>query len=176
MAAPSYVPADPRHHPRDYESSPRRPRSWWLDRPGEIVPDEMPQGGLYGNHGPDIGYAYRLVRLVSDKLHVGTGERRDDAESGGVAVAMRRAALNGRAPILADLDVAFTIWGFYDPQPPSGLRVLRAEMFEGARAAIHGYEMRREIANAVSEHALRMTPAAVTAAYNQDWAGLFIDR
>lgn len=176
MAISSYVPVDPRHHPRDYESSPRRGNGWRLDRPGEIVPDEMPQGGLYGNHGPDIGYAYSLVHLVSDKVKVNAGEHREDAEAGGIAVAMRRAARLGRAPILADLDVAFTIWGFYDDQPPSGLRVLRAEMFEGARGELHGYDLRREIANVVSEHALSMTPAAVRAAYAQDWAGLFIDR
>jgi hypothetical protein len=176
MAIPSYVPVDPRHHPRDYDSSPRRGNGWWLDRPGEIVPADMPRGGLYGNHGPDIGYAYKLVHRVSNRLKVTTGEHREDAEAGGISVAMRRAALSGRAPILADLDVAFTIWGFYDDQPPSGLRVLRAEMFEGARDELHGYDLRREIANVVSEHALRMTPAAVSAAYAQDWAGLFIDR
>lgn len=177
MAIPSYVPVDPREKPRDYESSPRRGNDWWLDkRPGEIVPGGMPQGGLYGNHGPDIGYAYKLVHRLSDKLHLMTGESHEDAEAGGIAVAMRRAALNGRAPILADLDVAFTIWGFYDDQPASGLRVLRAEMFEGAREAIRGYDLRREISNVVSEHALRMTPAAVTAAHAEDWAGLFIDR
>lgn len=136
----------------------------------------MPQGGLYGNHGPDIGYAYRLVHMVSDKLHLAAGESRHDVEGGGIAVAMRRAALCGRAPILADLDVAFTIWGYYDDQPASGLRVLRAEMFEGSGNPIHGYDLRREISNVVSEHALLMTPPAVTAAHSQDWAGLFIDR
>jgi len=176
MAISSYVPADPRTHPRRYESSPRRGNGWYLHRPGEIVPDAMPEGGLYGNHGPDIGYAYKIVHRLAHKVKVTSGENHEDAEAGAIAVAMRRAALMGRAPILADLDVAFTIWGFYDDQPPSGLRVLRAEMFEGAREELHGYDLRREIANVVSEHALRMTPAAVTAAYAQDWAGLFIDR
>lgn len=177
MAIPSYVPVDPRLKPRDYESSPRRGNSWYAKgRPGEIIPDEMPTGGLYGNHGPDIGYAFSLLDRVGDRLVLVAGENRADAEAGCVAVAMRRAAMNGRAPILADLDVAFTVWGFYDDQPASGLRVLRAEMFQGARARIHGYDLRREIANVVSAQALRMTPAAVTAAHAQDWASLFIDR
>lgn len=176
MAIPSYVPVDPRLHPRDYESSPRRGNGWRLGRPGEIVPDEMPQGGLYGNHGPDIGYAYKLVHRLADRIQLVGSEDHEDAEAGLIAVAMRRAALSGRAPILADLEVAATIWGFFDAQPASGLRVLRAEMFEGARMAIHGYDLRREISNVVSEHALRMTPAAVEAAHTQDWAGLFIDR
>ncbi len=136
----------------------------------------MPQGGLYGNHGPDIGYAYKLARLVREKLKTVSGESLEDAEAGVISVAMRRAALFGRAPVVADLDVAATIWGFYDDQPASGLRVLRAEMFEGARNPIHGYDLRREIANVVSEHALMMTPAAATTAHAQDWAGLFIDR
>ncbi len=177
MAIPSYVPVDPRLKPRDYESSPRRGNDWYAKkRPGEIIPSEMPTGGLYGNHGPDIGYAYSLVHRLADKVHLVAEERLEDAQAGAIAVAMRRAAMNGRAPVLADLDVAFTIWGFYDPQPASGLRVLRAEMFEGARAPIHGYDLRREISNVVSEHALTMTPAAVAAAHAQDWAGLFIDR
>lgn len=177
MAIPSYVPTDPRDHPRGYESTPRRGNGWYAgQRPGAIVPGEMPQGGLYGNHGPDIGYAYKLVHRVADRIKLVGNEDREDAEAGGLAVAMRRAAINGRAPILADLDVAFTIWGFYDDQPASGLRVLRAEMFEGARVEWHGYELQREIANVVSEHALQMTPAAVTAAHAQDWAALFIDR
>ncbi len=136
----------------------------------------MPAGGLYGNQGPDIGYAYKLVHLVTDKVELAGTESLHDAEAGALAVAMRRAALFGRAPVLADLDVAFTLWGFYDSQPPSGLRVLRAEMFEGAASPLQGYALRREIANVVSENALRMTPKAVEAAYRSDWAGLFIDR
>ena len=105
MAISSYVPADPRTHPRRYESSPRRGNGWHLHRPGEVVPDAMPEGGLYGNHGPDIGYAYKIVHRLRDKVKVSSGENHEDAEAGAIAVAMRRAALLGRAPILADLDV-----------------------------------------------------------------------
>ncbi|MBS1847159.1 MAG: hypothetical protein JST73_02685 [Actinobacteria bacterium] len=177
MAIPSYVPVDPRLHPRDYRPSPGRGNGWRRGaRPGEIVPNAMPQGGLFGNHGPDIGYAYKLVHRVSDRIKVVGNEQREDAEAGAIAVAMRRAARNGRAPILADLEVALTIWGFFDDQPASGLRVMRAELFEGAHAEAHGYDLRREIAAAVSDHALAMTPAAVTAAHAQDWASLFVDR
>ncbi len=176
MVAPSYVPVDPREHPRDYEAPARRGNPWRATRPGELIGKAMPQGGLYGNHGPDIGYAYKLVHEVSDKIIVGSGESRHDAEAGGIAVAMRRAAMHGRAPIVADLDVAFTIWGFYDAQPASGLRVLRGELFEGAAMPKHGYEQRREIANTVADHALEMTPEALHAAHAQDWASLFTDR
>ena len=91
----------------------------------------MPQRWL-GNQGPDIGYAYKLVHLVSDKIKVQADESLHDVEKGAIAVAMRRAGLFGRAPILADLDVALTIWGYYDDQPANGLRVMRGEMFEGA--------------------------------------------
>lgn len=174
MAAPSYVPVDPEEHPRYYASPALRDLPWRADRPAELVGQPMPSGGLYGNHGPDIGYAYKLVHLVSDKIKVQADESKHDVEKGAVAVAMRRAALFGRAPILADLDVALTIWGYYDEQPASGLRVMRGEMFEGA-GHHHGYPLLREISNAVSEHALRMTPAQVASAHDSDWAGLFTD-
>lgn len=171
MTAPSYVPVDPTENARDYESAPRRELPWRAERPGETVGRPMPSGGLYGNQGPDIGYAYKLVHHVADRLKVQADEAKHDVEIGGVAVAMRRAALYGRAPVVADLDVAFTIWGFYDDQPANGLRVLRGELFEGA-GHHHGYPLLREIANTVSEHALRMSPAEVTKAHAADWASL----
>ena len=64
--------------------------------------------------------------------------------------------------------------GSYDEQPARGLRVMRGAMFEGA-GHHHGYPLLREISNAVSEHALRMTPAQVASAHDSDWAGLFTD-
>lgn len=174
MAAPTYVPVDPADQPRDYESAPRRDKSWEADRPGETIGAPMPEGGLYGNQGPDIGYALKLVGLRKDRVKVQADESLHDAEAGAVAVAMRRAGLFGRAPILADIDVAYTVWGFYDEQPANGLRVLRAEMFEGA-GHHHGYPLQREIASYVDEGALHMTLSEVTAAHQADWASLFND-
>jgi hypothetical protein len=91
MAAPSYVPTDPTDFPRDYESPVRRPESWWLDRPAELK--DQPSGSLFGNPGPDIGYAVGLVRLFEGKLHLTAGEHLSDVNAGVVAVAMKRAAL-----------------------------------------------------------------------------------
>ena len=49
------------------------------------------------------------------------GESVDDAVSGCTAVALRRASLYGRAPVIHDLRIAFTIWGFLDAAPPAEL-------------------------------------------------------
>ncbi|HEY7938639.1 MAG TPA: hypothetical protein VID05_02335, partial [Acidimicrobiales bacterium] len=68
MAAPSYVPVDPTEEPRDYESPPRRPDSWWATRPGEVIGAPQPRGTLLGNQGPDLGYALKLVHLFADKI------------------------------------------------------------------------------------------------------------
>ena len=82
MAAPSYVPVDPTEDPRDYESPPRRPDSWWATRPGEVIGAPQPRGTLLGNQGPDQGYALKLVHLFADKIRVTEGESVHDAEAG----------------------------------------------------------------------------------------------
>lgn len=171
MAAPSFVPVDPTHDPRWYDSAPRRPESWTADRPGEIVGMDQPRGGLFGNQGPDIGYALKLVHLVTDKIHLTPGESMHDTEAGIVAVAMRRASLFGRAPILADLDVACTVWGFYDEQPAADLLSQRKLRFEAAGHHF-GYDLTREIAASVPDSTLRRTPAQITEAHRSDWASL----
>lgn len=171
MSAPSYVPVDPADDPRRYTSEWRRPEPWEPDRPGEIVGIPQPTGGLFGNQGPDIGYAYRLFRLVVDRLHLAPGESLHDVEVGVVAVAMKRASMFGRAPILADLELACTVWGFFDEQPPGALAAKRRKMFEGA-GHHGGYPLIREIAAIVPEETLRLTLAQVSSKHAGAWSSL----
>lgn len=171
MSAPTYVPVDPADDPRNYSSEWRRPESWWPDRPGEIVGEPQPRGGLFGNQGPDIGYAYKLFRLVIDRLHLLPDESLHDVEVGVVAVAMKRGSLFGRAPVLADLDMACTIWGFYDEQPNSALVTKRRKMFEGA-GHHGGYPLVRQIAAIVPEETLRLTLAQVSSKHAGAWSSL----
>ena len=115
MAAPDHVPTDPTKRVRAYTSPPRRADAWMADRPGDLTGGQ-PKGAALGTAGPDQGYAYRLVHLFDDRLHLG-GVDREDAVAGCVALAMKRSGLFGRAPVVHDLTAAFTIYGFLDQNP-----------------------------------------------------------
>src|SRR5262245_58452472 len=129
MAAPDYVPVKPTDRPRAYASPPRRPDEWMAKRPGEVVGEEINRDeGRVGAPGPDQGYIWTLTPLVEDRLHLGERERKDDVLAGAVAVALKRASIYGRAPVVHDLRVALTIWGFLDPSPAGELVELRRSM------------------------------------------------
>ena len=164
MAAPEFVPRRPTDAPRTYSSPPRRPESWETDRPAEVVDHGQPRGDMMGNQGPDQGYVYRLVHQFDDRLLLQAGEDREDVVAGCVAVALKRASLFGRAPVVHDLTVAFTVWGFLDPHPDPDLVERRLTMFEEVRNP-HHYLEQRAIADAVPESVMRMTPAALADAY-----------
>lgn len=127
---------------------------------------------MLGNQGPDQGYVYTLVRLFDDQLHLIDGEERADVVAGCVAVALKRASLFGRAPVVHDLTVAFTLWGFLDPRAPAELVALRRRLFSEARNP-HHYLDQRAIADAVPTAILRQPPAAVANQYQGDWKSMF---
>jgi hypothetical protein len=170
MAAPDYVPLKPTDAPRAYSSPPRRPESWRAERPGELV-EGQPRSTRLGNQGPDQGYALKLVRLFHDKLHLTEGEHREDAEVGCIGVALKRASIFGRAPVVHDLTIAFTVWGFLDESPAKELVQVRRALFAEVRHPIH-YAQQRAIVDAVPESTLRMTPEAVAEGYQRDWRSL----
>jgi hypothetical protein len=171
MAAPDYVPLKPTDSPRSYSSPPRRPESWLAERPGEVVEGGQPRATRLGNQGPDQGYALKLLHQFAGKLHVGDGEHVEDAEVGCIGVAMKRASLFGRAPVIHDLTVAFTVWGFLDESPAPELVDARRPRFAEVRHAVH-YAAQRAVVDAVPESTLRMLPAAVSEAYRADWRSL----
>lgn len=175
MAAPEFVPLKPNDRPRAYASPPWRGDDWRPIRPGELVtaggqPD--PDAGRMGAPGPDQGYLLKLVPLLRDELHLADGEHRADAEAGGVAIALKRASLFGRAPVIADLRVAYTVWGFLSSSPPAELVAERRRRFEGVHHTAHHYPELRAVADAVPEATLRRTPAQVAADFAADWRSL----
>ena len=174
MAAPQFVPQDPTHNPRDYASPPRREDEWWADRPGDLGAEGQPSvdAGRMGAPGPDQGYLLKLVPMLRDELQLQAGENRDDVEIGSVVVALKRASIFRRAPILKDLRVAYTVWGFLDQSPPAELVVVRRRQFEGARHIAHHYPERRALADTVPEETLRLDLAGVAAAHRDDWQSL----
>lgn len=175
MAAPEFVPTKPNDHPRAYASPPRRDDEWLADRPGELVttggqPDL--DAGRMGAPGPDQGYLLKLVPLLRDELQLSAAEHRADLEAGGVAIALKRASIFGRAPVLADLRVAYTVWGALSSAAPAELVAERTRRFEGVHHTAHHYPALRAVADAVPESTLRRTPADLAAAHAADWRSL----
>jgi hypothetical protein len=173
VAAPEYVPVDKTRPLRAYESPPRRPDPWLATRPAEVVDEGQPRGARLGNPGPDQGYVLSLIRRFEGKLTLTSGEHERDALAGAAAVALKRASLFGRAPIVHDLTVALTIWGFLG-DAPAELVALRKGLFEEVWHP-HHYAEQRRIADLVPDEVLRMRPQEVTDAHRRDWRSLLAD-
>jgi len=172
MAAPEYVPVSPTARPRVYESPDFVPGPWVADRPGELG-GPQPEGARLGFQGPDQGYALKLAdERFKPRLQLGDGEHAEDALSGCVGIGLRRASLYGRAPVIHDLTIAFTVWGYLDPSPPAELAALRRIAFEGVGHVAHHYAEWRAIVDAVPESTLRMNHTQAQAAYPADWRSL----
>lgn len=171
MAAPDYVPLNAADRVRPVEQLPP-PRRWAPVRPGEIEGLRPPEGDRFGVPGPDQGYGLKLARRFVDRLELGKREHAEDAIAGCLAVALKRASLFGRAPVIYDFEHAFTLFGFLG-DGPSDLVQFRSEVFAGAS---HHYWEQRDIADLVPDSTLRMTPADVRAALS-GWRDLIdVDR
>lgn len=169
MAAPEYVPQTPDQAVRDYESPPRRPDSWRASRPGDI-PAGSPRGDRFGAPGPDQGYIYVLARRFEGQLQLASDEREEDAIVGCIGVALKRASLFGRAPVLHDLTVALTAWGYLGDAAPD-LIAFRQPLFEEV-ANPHHYAEQRRVVDLVPEDTLRRSPQEVAEAHRSDWRRL----
>jgi hypothetical protein len=154
---------------RDYESPPRRPESWTPSRPGDI-PTGQPRGDLLGSQGPDQGYIYVLARRFEGSLQLASDEHEGDAIAGCIGVALKRASLFGRAPVLHDLTAAFTVWGYLGDSPPD-LIAFRQPLFEDI-ANPHHYADQRRVVDLVPEDVLRRTPDDLAEAHRRDWRSL----
>jgi hypothetical protein len=167
MAAPEFVPTQPARQVRSYASPPRRAGSWLADRPGELN-GRQPVGEQLGTPGPDQGYALTLAERFVGKLTLTAGEHEADALAGAAGVAMKRSALFGRAPVIHDLTVGLTIWGFLDPAADRDLVEIRREWFEEVHLAMH-YTARQRIVDAAPEPVLRLTHQKIIERYRTDW-------
>ena len=166
MAAPEHVPSNLGSQPR--RGLPLPPAiPWRADRPADLGPAQ-PRGRRLGSPGPDQGYALLLAEDFEHRLELAEGETAHDAVAGCVAVALRRASLLGRAPVVHDLTLAFTIWGFLGAAPPE-LVAYRMPLFQ---AASHHYDHQRAIADQVPEAVLRAPHQATLARYPSEWRAL----
>lgn len=132
-----------------------------------MVGAEPASGPGLGNQGPDQGYALKLVQRFAGRLVLMPGEREDDALAGCCAVALRRASIFGRAPVIHDLRLALELFGFLS-EADSELVAWRRDQFAGA-AGHHAYQAKLRLAELVLEETLRLTPAAVAEARAGNW-------
>ena len=156
MVVPSHVPEVAIPPTGVAYTSPRcRLGSWRADRPGEVLAgDRDTTGAGLGYPGPDQGYVLRLVHLFEPQLRLAAGEDSADVIAGGVAVALKRASLFGRAPVAEDLRVAFDLFGFLTSDASDELVARRRQLFVGV-AGVHNYRDVRRIADLVPASALR---------------------
>jgi hypothetical protein len=153
MTQPEYVPITTGDRVRGAERLPV-PDRWTASRPAETSKSFQPTGARLGTVGPDQGFALSLARRFEDRLELASGEHKHDAVAGCVGVATKRAAIFGRAPMIYDLDHAFTLWGFLGGAPPE-LVEIRSAAFQGAG---HDYWLVRAIVDQVPEATLRLSP------------------
>ena len=155
MAAPKFSPVDPLDDARGYESPDHVPDEWKADRPGDLRGGQ-PTGTRLGYQGPDQGYGLLLANRLRGQLVLQPHEVADDAVVGCTAIGLRRASLFGRAPVIHDVRIAYTIWGYLDPHAPTELLEMRRPAFEGVSNTLHNYDLLRALVDSVPESTLRM--------------------
>ena len=159
MTQPKFAPIMEQHEVREVQRI-GPPAPWMTHRPGERRPSPQPprKHGL-GVPGPDQGYALALANAFEERLVLEPGERAEDVLAGAVAIALRRAAIFGRAPIAPDIELALRLFKYLVDEEgtwPSGdLVALRRSRFD---AAAHDYWRRRALVDAVPETTLRLSP------------------
>ena len=167
MAQPEFVPLHAGDRVRAAERIPAH-GGWRQDRPAELTSPDLPTGHRFGSPGPDQGYALTLAERFADRLQLATDEHHEDAVAGALGVALRRASMFGRAPVIHDLDLAFTLLGYLG-DAPADLVAFRAPLVRGTA---HSYWAQRDVVDKVRDETLRMTPAQVRAKLTE-WRSLF---
>ena len=171
MAQPDFVPMTLGDRVRTADTLPI-PDRWQATRPGELTGLRPPEGRSFGSTGPDQGYALKLAKRFKDRLQLQPGEHGADAIAGCLGVALRRAARFGRAPVIYDLEFAFTLFGFLGDRVPDDLVAFRLPYFG---AASHDYWDQRDIADLVIDATYDLTPAAVRERQSAGgWRSLFV--
>jgi hypothetical protein len=140
------------------------------DRPAEIL-GRQPQGAKLGHQGPDQGYILLLANRVKHKIKVQEGENLEDAIRGTIGIALKRASMYGRAPVMHDLTFALTIWGWFVETPPADLLAKRRTVFAGLRDAHHYYEC-RELVDMVPDTTFQLSIDQLTASTPMSWRAL----
>ena len=131
-------------------------RTWLANRPGDI-PAGWPSGKLLGSPGPNVGYALTLANRAGDRFELAPHEHAEDAIVVVAEIAMRRAALFGRAPVMPDIEFAMRIMAYTGDAAPDFV-TWRTRAVRGTH---HDYYERRALVDAIPVDTLRLVPAAL---------------
>jgi hypothetical protein len=168
MAVDPYVPTRPEDAPRRSVAIPPA-AGWRAVRPGDLDPAAGPGciGALFGTPGPDSGYALTLAERFHDQITVVRPETVHDAEAIAAQVAMRRGSLFGRAPVRADVELGFTLFGWLGDAP--------ADLVEWRRLTVagvdHDYVRRVTLVESIPDAVIRQRPDQIRARLS-DWRKL----
>lgn len=133
-------------------------RAWRGGRPGELGACQ-PQGDLFGDPGPNVGYAYTLAERAKSRFRLGPHEHAHDVVPVVAEIAGRRAAGFGRAPVVRDIDLALELLGYDGGADPEWVES-RTRLVHDAG---HDYTRRRAIVDAVPGELLRRPPGSLGA-------------
>lgn len=171
MTQPKFAPVTDRAEVREAYKLPGA-AAWYCHRPGDFAgrpqPAHRPNTGI---HGPDQGYGLLLAERFRDRLALSDLEHAEDVLAGAVAIALRRASMLRRAPVLGDIELALCLFGYLEAAPDSLLQA-RERLFSGIA---HDYWQQRDLADLIPESTLRLSPAQVrekTASDAGAWAVL----
>ncbi len=151
MAQPNFAPIEKKDTVSEIQKL-NPPKGWKPNRPGEI-PDRvnLQKKDWFGNPGPDQGYALVLFKRFANEIKLDKTEDMHDVKAGVVAIAMKRAAIFGRAPISKDLEFALDKFGFLKEANQDAVAKRRAIF----KSAGHEYCKRQEIADMVDENEIK---------------------
>jgi hypothetical protein len=173
MTQPKFAPILENDEVRElYKLPPAQP--WITHRPADFRarPAGVRKAGT-GSAGPDQGYALLLADRLADRVRLVEGEHLDDVLQGAGAIAMRRSALFGRAPVKADLELPLVLFGFIDAVGHSTAADGPGSEVLGAREAVfrgvaHDYSKGRRLADLLPESTLRLGVGAIAAELSED--------
>jgi hypothetical protein len=160
MPVDPYVPSGLPDTPRQQQNMPAGviappSKAWRADRPGDL-PDGQPRGLLFGDPGPNVGFARTIVLRNRDRFDLAPGDHFADAAAVVAELGMKRASSFGRAPVLADVERGMLVIGFEGPVTDD-VRVWRSHVIHNAD---HDYLRRRTVVDSVPIDWLRGTGTA----------------
>jgi hypothetical protein len=156
VTQPPFVPIVPTDRIRPSDRLPA-PKRWVPDRPAEVPHPESPGGRRFGATGPDLGFGLKLAHRLAGRIELAADEHVEDAVAGCFACGAKRASIFHRAPVIYDMEWAYTLWGYLGGAP-DGLLAVRPVLFNGAS---HHYWEQRAIVDAVREPVFRMDASQV---------------
>lgn len=165
MAAPEFVPSTG-SSAKHYVAPHRQLGNWSADRPGEVTGPSA-GGKALGAQGPGQGFVYKLFSVFDAEMHLAEGEHRSDVDEGCSGVALKRASLFHRSPVVHDLRIAYDLFGFLG-EAPADLVAARKPLFSEVHHSFHYFE-RRAIVDLVSDEVLLQSPDQVASRVAKDW-------